>query len=441
MGDSVLQVSSSMASKHRNYFLIYRYIAKEFIFSLFVAFLFFFFIFFLNQLLLLAEDILSKRVPFFDVLLLIVYSMPLIASLAFPFASLVGALMTVGRLSADNEILAFQASGIPNKKIFSALLFIGLCFSLFSFIMNDYFLPRGTINFGRLYRKMIYSNPEIELEAYSVKRYQDSIIITGAISRNTINNLLIIDKSPEQNKRVITAKNATLSESEEQQGVISLDLDTVFGHTADSKKSRQFEYFNSRKMIYNILLKDISLSIQNPGPGEMSSRDVYKSMIIKEKNLEGKKREIEAQAKIERYRLNQEYYSVFENNYSSEPSYKNFIVQLNGFFDKYLLAVNKKASDRSLQIYKLEFNRKFAVPFACLIFIFFAFPVGLFTKRSGRSVGFGIGLFMSIVYWGLLLAGQTFGLRMDFPPSISMWLPNIVILLLGLTAFLIRAGR
>ncbi|MCA1949961.1 MAG: LptF/LptG family permease, partial [Treponema sp.] len=43
---------------------LFRYIFSEAAFSFFVAFLFFFFIFFINQLLLMAEEILSKRVPF-----------------------------------------------------------------------------------------------------------------------------------------------------------------------------------------------------------------------------------------------------------------------------------------------------------------------------------------------------------------------------------------
>ena len=93
----------------RGYWCIQTYITKEFIFSFIVAFFFFFFIFFINQLLLLAEQILSKKVPILDVIMLIVYSLPSIISITFPFASLVGALMAIGRFSSDNEILAMQS--------------------------------------------------------------------------------------------------------------------------------------------------------------------------------------------------------------------------------------------------------------------------------------------------------------------------------------------
>jgi len=81
------------------------------------------------------------------------------------------------------------------------------------------------------------------------------------------------------------------------------------------------------------------------------------------------------------------------------------------------------------------------VPFGCLAFIVFAFPVGVFAKRSGRSVGFGIGLLVSIIYWGMLLAGQNFGFRLNFSPFLSMWLPNFVILAFGLFFFILRKSR
>jgi lipopolysaccharide export system permease protein len=174
------------------------YLGQEYLFSFFVAFLFFFFIFFLNHLLLLAEDILSKNVPFFKVVLIIIYSLPAIIAFSFPFASLVGGLMAIGRFSSDNEILSMQASGISHSKLFVPFVILGILFSMVSFVMNDYFLPLGTINFSRMFREILYSNPELELESNTIKRYQDSIIIPGRVEGKVIEDLVIIDKTPEK---------------------------------------------------------------------------------------------------------------------------------------------------------------------------------------------------------------------------------------------------
>src|SRR6056297_817555 len=169
------------AAKTRRYGTISLYIGSEYLFSFLVAFLFFFAIFFVNQLLLLAEEILAKDVNFVDVALLVIYSLPAIVSFTFPFASLVGGLMAVGRLASDSEILAFRASGIPYRRLLYPLIIVGILFSMISFVMGDYFLPRGTINFGKLYRKILYSNPALELEPYSVKQDQDTTVVTGEV--------------------------------------------------------------------------------------------------------------------------------------------------------------------------------------------------------------------------------------------------------------------
>ncbi len=116
-------MKTSFASSHKT---LYLYIAREFFLSFLVSFLFFFFVFFINQLLLLAEDILEKQVPFVYVMRLIFYSLPSIIAISFPFGTLVGTLMTYGRFSSENEILAMKCSGITYDRIFLPVLVIGI---------------------------------------------------------------------------------------------------------------------------------------------------------------------------------------------------------------------------------------------------------------------------------------------------------------------------
>lgn len=425
----------------RRYFRLYRYIVKEFMLSFAVSFSFFFFIFFVNQLLLLAEEILSKHVPFSDVMLLILYSLPLIMSLSIPFGALVGALMTVGRFSSDNEILAFRACGVPDRKIFMPLLFMGIIFSLMSFVLNDYFLPRGTLNLGKLYRDLIYRNPEIELESNSIKRYQNSIIVTGNVEGDRIDSLLIFDKTPEQYDRIITAGSAHLKENTQQEGVISLELDNVFSHVVDQKKRNEFEYLRSESMLYNILLKDIILSIKNPGPSEMTSYDVYVQIRKKQEALQSQIDANDIKIASAHRTLVADYRGLQDTLEKKRYSIDGRLAALKKSFGTLSAARDKKITDRSLDMYKLEFFKKFSVPFSCFFFVIFAYPVGLFTKRSGRSVGFGIGVLMATFYWGMLFAGQTLGIRLSFPAFPSMWYPNFVILLLGVAAFFVKAKR
>ena len=91
--------------------VLIKYIIKELFLYFAVSFLFFFVVFFVNNILLLAQDILEHRVPLSTVTKLIVYCLPAIIAQSAPFATLVGFLMCLGRMVSDNEILILRASG------------------------------------------------------------------------------------------------------------------------------------------------------------------------------------------------------------------------------------------------------------------------------------------------------------------------------------------
>ncbi|HUX13903.1 MAG TPA: LptF/LptG family permease [Spirochaetia bacterium] len=418
------------------------YVAKEFLLSFVVAFLFFFFIFFVNQMLLMAEQVLTKRVGAWEVFLLIVYSLPAIVALSFPFASLVGALMAVGRFSSDNEIIAFQASGIPLTRLFVPIVFLGLAFSSVSFIMNDYFLPLGTINFTRLYRQLIYTNPELELESYAVKRYQDTVLVTGAVHNRTISNLLIIDRGDNKARRVITAAAANLVQDGQEASIISLNLDNVFSVSVPAGKPDQYDYFSSRRMVYNILLKNITLSIQNPTASEMSSVDLYALIQSEKLDLLSRQEDQRRQTSRLRLLLAQDYAdfvrSLGNGTLSAAAKRRQ---ELDQELQSVQTSAARRVDSRLLQINRLEFYKKFAIPFACVVFTIFAFPTALFTRRSGRVVGFGVGVLVSVVYWALLLGGITLGSQQNMSPFLAMWAPDFFFLLLGSTLFFIRMRR
>ena len=431
----MVQPAFNMARRHSTLFL---YLTREFIFSFIVAFLFFFFIFFMNNILVLAEEVLAKKVPTGDVFLLIIYMLPSVVSISFPFASLVGALMAVGRFSSDNELLAIQASGISKKRLFIPFLLIGVVLTTFSFITNDYLIPLGNINFGKLYRKILLSNPELELESYSVKRYQDAVIVTGKVEGRSINNIVIIDESTKKNKRIISASEALLADNVDQRGVISLQLQDVFSHTTESNKKKEYEYFESQEMIYNILLSDISFTIANPGPREMSSVDVYAAILEKRERHQVKiDSHHEAIAKAQ-FDLRSRYFGIVEDMGITGDSSATMQRDLENSYKDFTALTEKTIRDRIIHSYEFEFYKKFALPFGCMIFVIFAFPVGIFARRSGRSVGFGVGLLVSILYWSLLFAGQNFGFRLSFSPFLSTWLPNFIILGFGIFFFILR---
>jgi len=69
---------------------IQRYFVREVLTAFGVSFLVFFLLFFLNQMLLLADQVLSKKAPWEQVVVLVVASLPSVLALTAPFATLMG---------------------------------------------------------------------------------------------------------------------------------------------------------------------------------------------------------------------------------------------------------------------------------------------------------------------------------------------------------------
>jgi lipopolysaccharide export system permease protein len=424
----------------RSHSRIWVYVGREFLLFFSVSFLFFFFLFFINQVLVMAEEIFSKKVPFWDVLRLIVYSLPVVIAYAFPFGSLVGALMAIGRLASDNEVLSLAALGVPPRQLLVPLLILGLASSLISFVTNDYFIPLGNIRFAEIYRRIVYSNPALELEPLSVKRYENTTIITGGVEGRKIENLLIIDRSTEGNRRVITAREAQLEDDTANPGVVALTLQGVFTHLSYPREGDRYDYTMSDSMIYRIMLKEFTATIGGLTPSSMSSADVWKQIRSKTES----QRAVMAQKDEKVRALAFSLASGLRAAQRLAADVPGLAGQQRTVADSLLqqLTIEKgrDVTDQSLQSYRVEWNRKFSMPAACLVFALFAFPVGMRARRSGRTVGFGIGLLVAICYWGLLLAGQTLGVRMSLSPAFSMWLPDALVLSAGI-AILAFGGR
>jgi lipopolysaccharide export system permease protein len=364
------------------------------------------------------------------------YSLPAILALAVPFGALLGALMAVGRFSSDNELLAMRACGLPLRRVLMPLLAMGLLLSLVSFAFNDYFLPLGNLRLGGMYRKILYSNPSIELEPYSVKAYRDAVLITGAVEGQQIRDLAIIDKNDQNQKRVITAARGRLAEEEGQRGVIAIRLEDVFSEVHSATDPQRYEYSTARTMIYNILLRDISVGFINPTPREMRAVDVWRK--IQELEL--------TQAAARREQAREAAKALLELSAAGRllrdgggPVTAAGLEDARRAYERFLSVSRKRVTDRNLQLHELEFHKKFSIPFSCLFFVLFAFPTGMLARRSGRAVGFGLGLLVSALYWGMLFVGHTLGIRLEFSPLAAMWLPNAVILAAALA--LLAWGR
>lgn len=81
--------------------------------------------------------------------------------------------------------------------------------------------------------------------------------------------------------------------------------------------------------------------------------------------------------------------------------------------------------------FEMEIQNRIARSFACMIFFFVSFPLGLVVKRSGKGMSFALALVVILVYFGtyMFTTGRANSGKMD--AMAAAWIPNLIIAAMG----------
>ena len=364
-----------------NRHVLFRYLMKELFLYFFIAFVFLFMVFFVNQILLVAENILKKHVPVIDVMRLITYSLPMVIAQSAPFATLVGFLMCLGRLASDNEILIFRASGLTYRMILKPVLILGVLISIASFFVNDYLLPLGTIKYNKLYRSILTSNPAVELEPNSIKRTNDKTLVIGEVDGDNVSDLIFFDTDSDGSQRIIVADKSSVKKSATVGVLMKLVMNDASVLMIDTSTKNDYEVLTSESVELNIFESTFLENDSIISPREMTSYDLYKEIKT--------------------------------------------------------MTADDDMSQKKLNRYNLEMAKKFSIPFGSIFFALLAMPLALiFGKHNGQTIGLLIGLFISLFYWAMSIVGQIFSSRTGLYGTTTMWAPNILIGVAGILFYL-----
>ena len=314
---------------------------------------------------------LSKRAPFKDVAKIMIYSMPAIIAQSAPFATLVGFLMCLGRMSSDNEILIFRASGFSFRSILVPVLVLGLGISLVSFFVNDYLLPLGTIKYNQLYRKIIRSNPTVVLEPNSVKQIGNSTVVIGDVNGSNVSDIIFFStKNSSGQESVIIAGESVLTSAKNEGVLLQLDMNDAVMSTFDLNDFSTYDVLSSEKTILNIFDSTIT-GRSGKNPREMTFYDLQKEI------------------------------SFMKSDPDEDPM--------------------------RLNTWMMEYYKKFAIPFGSIFFAFLAFSIAfLFGKHNGLTMGLFIGIVICVLYWAMQISGQLLVMRVNLDAFLCIWIPNIL---------------
>src|SRR5262249_22637097 len=102
--------------------------------------------------------------------------------------------------------------------------------------------------------------------------------------------------------------------------------------------------------------------------------------------------------------------------------------------------LQKQSEGNSCNVELSELHRRLSLPFSCVVFALIALPLSMHPAWSFRSHGFAISLVIILTYYFFLTVGETLGKRGSLSPGIALWLPNVILGVVGIGLFL-RAVR
>ncbi|MFC6591752.1 LptF/LptG family permease [Deinococcus lacus] len=314
---------------------------------------------------------------------LLALNVPEALALALPLALMFATLLGLSRLSADSEIKAALASGVPGTRLFQPVLLLGTVTMLLAFAINEVLVTRARVESRTVQREIVMDNPRVlGLDRSASQGLVLRDALNRAISVGSIGpggellNLRIVTMQPGLPPReVITAKSGTL-----MAGSNVLEL----------RGGQRISYQDARPVTV--------LTFER---GTLPVQDV-------QANFAGGKEK------------NESFYLPLPELLARVGSY-----QQSGL----------KAPGDYTALY-----RKFAEPLAALALSFFAVCLALFTFRSGHNLGLVWALLLSFAYYATWSVFKVMGENGAVPPLLAAFGADLIAVLAGL-ALLWLAGR
>jgi lipopolysaccharide export system permease protein len=410
------------------------------------------FIMLMNQVARQFQSLAGKGLGAKVIIEIFLLSIPLTVAVTIPMAVLVATMAAFGRLAGDNEITAMRANGVGFHQILMPTIMAALLLSVATIWFNDTILPDSNHRLSRLMQDIQRTKPTVVLEE---KRFNDPTglgdyrIEPDRLNRETnmMYGLRIFDMSDLSVQRTIFADSGRLDYTTNQEDAVLTLWDGQIHHR-DITQPGEYEVLDFERQ--QLVMRGVSsrLDRAREDSGMRSDREMNLGTLLENVRVE--------QAKIDTAR--QELRGVVTAHVATligdtlvlaakdtigfgairsqapidqERFRANTVERLSQGVD-YALRQRSK--------YLVEYHKKFAIPFACLIFILVGAPIGVRAKRGGYGFAMGLSTLAFVFYYMALTGGEDLADRRLLPPWLAMWLANIVFLAFGIWLFS-RASR
>jgi LPS export ABC transporter permease LptF/LPS export ABC transporter permease LptG len=347
-----------------------RYIVREVVRHALLGLLIFTFVLFVPKLVHLMELIVRHSGSSTQIVQLFLCLIPSLLVFTLPMAVLVGVLLGLGRMSMDSEIIAIAALGISRKRILFPVGVLAVVGAALTLAMTLWLAP-------------------LSLRAF---RDIESGLITSQISF-VVQPRVFDERFP----RMILYINDVSASGTHWSGVFLAEAGAQSGN--------------------QITLAENAIVIAEPKQGKL------------ELHLNGG-------ATHEFSRDDPDHYSVTAFGRSDWPIEVNGLAQTK---EREISIPERSLSQlwyergRNWRDARVELHQRFAFPVACLVFSLIAVPLGTQPRRGGRAAGTLLAILVIGAYYSLFIMGAGLARQGAVPPSVGMWIANIVLALFGLS--------
>jgi lipopolysaccharide export system permease protein len=396
------------------------------------------FIFLLQFLMKNLDQLTGKGLSAAIIAELITLNLAWMVTMAVPMGVLVATLMAFGGLASTNQITAMRASGVSLYRMIAPVIIgsIIVCLLLISF--NNDVLPDANHRTKVLMNDISHKRPTLTLvPGMFIQLLQGhSILVQKTFEHsNDLEGVTIIDYSKPMMAATITAHRGIISFSTDYRKLI-MDLFDGEIHQVHNQFKSQYRVIRFQK--HRIVMEAEGFNFQRHEAGslERGDREMNVQMMLQKVDSIRLLKTATERRLYERTGKHAE--EILDMTTFHEPG-SIYNAKLNGIkvdgslehsIRSDLFMINMY--ERDAREYLVEIHKKFAMPFACIVFVFIGAPLGIMSRRGTFGVGASLSLGFFFFYWSCLKAGENLADRGFFNPWIGMWIANIVLGIIGL---------
>jgi LPS export ABC transporter permease LptG/LPS export ABC transporter permease LptF len=354
--------------------ILTRYILGEVVSHALIGAAVFTFVLFTRDLGHILELVVRNSAPLPSVAEIFFFTVPVALTYTIPMGVLVGILIGLSRLAADSEVTAMRASGVGVWTFLRVISIFVVAAWLFALGNSVYLAPRSLAALGQLQNRLKSSQVSFEVQPrVFYEGFPKRVLYVQdvkAMSGGALwKGVFLADLSDPSSPRISLAREGLLV----SQGLDTLDLHLSNGstHETDPKNPDQYQIstFQTTDIPIRIPASQNGQEHEPTSLGEMKVADLLRS------------------------------------------------------------AQNGDPVTRRWHL--IEFHRRLALPTACIVLALVGIPLGLSSKKGGKSSGFVLTILLVFLYYSISLIGVSFARQGRISPAAGVWLADLTFLVGG----------